>query len=99
MKNNIKKTCEIIKDSISKGTYDNHKFPKKVIFDNVTITDEMQVVKNFNKFFTKIGPKLAKETETYTIQFDDYLKQCDIIQPDNPVSINELKDTFFPSDK
>ena len=99
MKNNIKKTCEIIKDSISKGKYDNRKFPKKVIFDNITITDEIQVAKNFNKFFTKIGPKLAKETETYAIKFDDYLKQYEIKQPDNPVSINGLKDTFFPSDK
>ena len=36
-------------------------------------------------FFTEIGLNLAKEIETHTIKFDDYLEQ-----PDNPVSINEL---------
>ena len=46
-------------------------------------------------FFTEIGPKIVKKIETHTIKFDNYLEQCDTIQPDNPVSINELKDGFF----
>ena len=51
-------------------------------------------------FFTEIGPKRAKEIESSTIKFDDYLEQCNTILPDNPVSLNELKDAFFsPSDK
>ena len=54
-----------------------------------------KIAENFNKFFAEIGPKLGKEIETRRIKFDDYLEQCDTIQPDNPVSINELKDAFF----
>ena len=73
----------------------NQNFPKKVIVDNIAITDETQITKNFNKFFTEIGTKFAKEIETSTIKFDDYLKQCNTILPDNPVFINEVKDTFF----
>ena len=38
---------------------------------------------------------LPKKIETPTLKFDDYLGQCDTIQPDNPVPVNELKDTFF----
>ena len=34
--------------------------------------------------------------ETSTIKFDDYLEQCNTILPDNLVSLNELKDAFFP---
>ena len=95
-KNNIKKTWEIIKDSIGNGKCNNQNFPKKIIADNIAITYETQIAENFNKFFTETGPKFAKEIETTTIKFDDYLKQCDTIQPDNPISINELKNTFFP---
>ena len=59
------------------------------------IREETQIAKNFDKFFTEIGPKFAKEIETPTKKFDDYLEQCDTIQPDNRVSIIELKDAFF----
>ena len=58
-KNNIKKTWEIIKDSIGKGKRNNQNFPKKVIVNNIAITDETQIAENFNKFFTEIGRKLA----------------------------------------
>ena len=44
----------------------------------------------------EIGSKLAKEIETSTIKFDDYLEQCNTILPRNQDSINELKDLFFP---
>ena len=64
-------------------------------FDCIAITTETQIAENFNKFFTEFGPKLAKENETSTIKFDDYLEQCNTILPDNPVSINEPKDAFF----
>ena len=38
------------------------------------ITDETQIAKTFNKFFTKVGPKRAKKIETSTIKFDDDLE-------------------------
>ena len=60
------------------------------------MTDDTQTAESFNKFFTEIGPKLAREIETFSMKFDDYLEQCNTIMPDNPVSINELKDAFFP---
>ena len=71
---------EIIKYSIGKGKCDNQNFPKKVIIDNIAITDERQVAENFNKLFTEIDLKLAKKSETPTIKFDNDLEQCDTIQ-------------------
>ena len=44
----------------------------------------------------KIGPKLVKNIENPTVNFEDYLpRHEDILQPEHPVSINELKDAFF----
>ena len=61
---------------------------------------EHKLLRILISFFTEIGSKLNKEIETATINADDYLGQCDTIQPDNPVSINELKHPFFsPLDK
>ena len=48
-------------------------------FDCIAITNETPIAENFNKFFTEFGSKLAKENETSTIKFDDYLEQCNTI--------------------
>ena len=66
-KNNIKKTWEIIKDSIGKGKCKNQNFPKKVFVDNIAITDETRTAKNFNRFFTETGPKLENWHVCYKI--------------------------------
>ena len=46
--------------------------------------------------FYRYWPKTCQKIETPTTKFADYLTKCDTIQPDNPVSINELKVAFFP---
>ena len=51
--------------------------------------------KHFNTFFIKIGPRLAKKIETPVKTFEAYLKKCKTIQPENPLTVNELKDAFF----
>ena len=52
-KNNIKKTWEIIKDSIGKGKINNQHFLTKFIVDNIAATDETQIADKFNKFFSR----------------------------------------------
>ena len=96
-KDNIRKSWQIIKETIGKGKCNStQNFPKKVIVDNKAITDEKEIAENFNKFFTEIGPKLANNIEKSTINFKAYLPNHeDILQPEHPVSINELKDAFF----
>ena len=46
-KDSIKKTWQIIKETIGKGSNNTQHFPKKVI--NKTITDEKKIAENFNK--------------------------------------------------
>ena len=50
-KYNIKKTWEVIEDSVRKGKCNNQTFSKKLIIDNIAITDETQIAENFNSFF------------------------------------------------
>ena len=66
----------IIKNWIDKGKCDYQNFPKEFTVDNIAIIDVKQILESFNKFITKIGPKLAKEIKTSTIKFEDYLEQC-----------------------
>ena len=68
-------------------------------FDCIAITNETPIAENFNKFFTEFGSKLAKENETSTIKFDDYLEQCNTILPDNLSFYKWTKRRiFYPSD-
>ena len=70
-------------------------YPKKVLLGKETITNSKLIAENFNNFFTEIGPKLASEIEKPAKTFDVYLKKVDVLQPEYPLSINELKDAFF----
>ena len=51
--------------------------------------------KNFNKYFAEIGPKLAKNIQKSSINFESFMKTCDSTQAESALTINELKDVFF----
>ena len=53
------------------------------------------IAKHSNTCFTEIGPRLAKKIETPAKTFETHLQKCKTIQPENPLTINELKDAFF----
>ena len=43
----------------------------------------------------EIGPNLANKIEKSSMNFEGYNKKCNSIQPEHPLSINKLEDTFF----
>ena len=57
-KHYIKKTWEVIKESIRKGNVIIKVFQKTKL-DRKNITDEDPIEKQFNTYFTQVGPKLA----------------------------------------
>ena len=60
------------------------------------ITSTDSIAENFNKYFTEIGPNLANKISTSFANFDTYLNdKCNMFQPENALSINELKDAFY----
>ena len=73
-KDNIKKTWSVIKEVIGKEKIQQQNFPQKICIGNKEITDLKTIAEKFNKFFTEIGPNLAKDIEPSSVTFDNYLK-------------------------
>ena len=96
-KNDIKKIWQVIKKAIAKAKYKQKNLPKKILVDKISITETESIAESFNKYFTQIGPKLAKNIGTSTKSFNEYIKKHDTTQPEKVISVNELKDDFFSS--
>ena len=70
MKMTWKTISEVVCKSSSKGLE-----LEKIIVDAKIITDKIEICNEFNKFFTKIGPKLADKINTENKKcFENYLK-------------------------
>ena len=83
------------KDAIGKTKSTQSSFPKKIIHKTKTIADVNLIATHFNSYFTEIGPNLANKIKKSSINFEGYIKKCNSIQTEHPLSINELKDAFF----
>ena len=59
------------------------------------ITDIKSIAENFNRYFTEIGPTLAKKVDSSSVNFHQYLEAYNITQPEKDLTVNELKDAFF----
>ena len=71
------------------------KFPAKTVVHEKSNTNLHSTVKSFNKYFTEIDPNLASRIDSQIKLFHEYLKGYQISQPENVVSVDELKDAFF----
>ena len=94
-KNNIKKTRHIIKEAIGKEKYKQNNLPKKILVDKKSIAETKSIAANFNKYFTQIGPNLAKDIGTSTKSFNEYITKHGTTQQEKVIFVNELKDAFF----
>ena len=86
-KNKIKTTWEIIKELIVTAYCNHQSFPKSIVIDKENITYEGLIAKHCSTCFAKIETNPSKMIET-SLKFDS-------IQPENPLSINELKNALF----
>ena len=69
--------------------------PKKVLVDKISTTETESIAENFNKYFTQIGPKLAKDIGTSTKSFNEYIKKHDTTQTGyDDISFNVVKKCF-----
>ena len=60
------------------------------------MASEIGIANQFNKFFTNIGPELARKIPTASRTFDSFLNKIDITMPADSITINEFKEDFFP---
>ena len=84
--NNIKKTSEVIKESIGKTNPNQQIFPKKIIINKESITDSELIAKHFNTVFTEIGPNHARNIEKPS---ETSFRKTLTTQPENPLTINK----------
>ena len=84
----------MIKECIGKKKYRHENFPKRLVINNTDITNADLIVENFDKYFSDIGPKLAKNIEVSTINFKSYVKEHQNVQSECDLTVNELK-AFF----
>ena len=85
----------MIKKCIGKKKYSHENFPKTLLINNKDITNVDLIAENFNKYFSDIGPKLAKNIEVSSIDFRSYIKEHDSIQSEGDLTVNELEEAFF----
>ena len=85
----------MIKECIGKKKYSHENFPKKLVINNKDITNVDLIAENFNKYFSDIGPKLAKNIEVSSIDFRSYIKEHESVQSECDLTVNELKEAFF----
>ena len=86
----------MIKEAIGNEKYKQQNLLKKIQADKISITETESITEGFNKYFTYIGPKLPKDIGTSTKSFNEYIKKHGTTQPERVISVNQLKDAFFP---
>ena len=92
---NAKKTWRIMKEVIGKSKLIHSTLPRKIIINKNVIFEEKHIANAFNNFFINIGPKLADDIPTATRSFESYIQNTNETIKEEPITINELKDTFF----
>ena len=56
------------------------------------ITETKSIAENFSKYFKQIDPNLAKDIDTSTKSFNEYIEKHGTTQPEKAISVNEFKD-------
>ena len=85
-----------MKELIDKVKIKNSSLPFKIIIDKTDILYGKNIANEFNNFFTDvIGLKLAKKIPESSQPFESYKKKVNSKMENKPLSISELKDTFF----
>ena len=70
--------------------------PRRSTVNEVDIFDKRKIPNKFNTFFTNIKSKLASKIPNASTTFESYINKPDTIMETKQLSMNELKDAFFP---
>ena len=60
------------------------------------MTSEIGIAHEFKTFFTDIGVELARKIPTASKTFESFLNKIDATMQADSITINELKEAFFP---
>ena len=76
-----------MKEVIGKSKLTHSTLPRKIFINKNVIFEEKHIANAFNNVLINIGPKLA----------DDIPRGTNETLKEEPITINELKNAFFPS--
>ena len=69
--------------------------PQKIKVKKSDIFDQEKIAAEFNRFFAKVAPILAKQIPESENTFESYLVKTSTTMQHKSVLINELRDAFF----
>lgn len=93
-KNNSKETWKIMKELSGKTKVKTKNLPKMLQTNNGQSYDTTEIAKEFNIFFTNVGPNLASKIPTTNQSFKHYLKKNENSIENNELSFDEFEKAF-----
>ena len=85
-----------IKVLIGKTKMNKSSLSQKIRVKISDIFDQEKIAIEFNRFFAHVGPILAEQIPESKSTFESYLVKTSTTMQHKSVSINKLRDTFFP---
>ena len=85
-----------MKEVIGKSKLIHSTLPRKIFINKNVIFEEKHIANAFNNVFINIGPKLAGDIPKATRSFKSYVRGTNETIKEEPITINELKNAFFP---
>ena len=86
-----------MKEVIGKSKLFHSTLPCKIVINKNVLIEGKHIANAFRNFFINIGLKLANNIPTATRSFKSYVQNTNETIKEKPITINELKDAFFPS--
>ena len=84
-----------MKEIIGKSKLQSEKFPRKISIEGNDIYNECEIANQFNNYFSKVGPTLAKDIEISTNSFTSYLEKTPLRITQERLTYKELAVAFF----
>ena len=94
-KGDARKTWGVMKEILGKSNTKSSTLSTKITVNKTDIFDAAKIADEFNNFFTNIGTDLTNKIPNASKPFDSYITKANTSMKSQPLSINELKDTFF----
>ena len=92
--NDMKRTWVTIKEIIGSKKSSGTLFPKWLVVIDLEFFNKKTIAKNFNKFFSEIGPKFASKIPHSLMSFEHFLHGDYPSLEEKPITDDELNETL-----
>ena len=92
--NDSKRTWQVMKELSGKVKSKSISLPKSIKVNNTSIYEPKLIAAEFNKFFTNVGPNLAKKIPETQTSFENYLTRSENTLDSKLLSFDEFEKAF-----